>query len=234
MLQPLSLDDLRLRWRNHWGRLAPAQLPRSLLFRLMAYRLQAGAFGDLDGKTIRLLDRLADGAANKLTSGALSEQASEDGEKTDAAVGAPPRQPSETLVLKPGAVLTREWQGRIERVMVADDGFVWGGATYASLSAVAFAITGTKWNGLRFFGVRLRDRSRVSERQADEERNGRDGKAHPFGRRKPSERAASGTSRSPKPQSPDAARSTPASRPSITSNRSSTLFMPSARPPRPM
>src|SRR5277367_1421430 len=61
-LESLSLDDLRLRWRNHWGRLAPAHLSRGLLHRVMAYRLQAEAFGDLDRKTVRMLDRLADHA----------------------------------------------------------------------------------------------------------------------------------------------------------------------------
>ena len=54
-LERLSLDDLRLRWRNNWGRLAPAHLSRGLLLRVMAYRLQAEAFGDLDRKTIRIL-----------------------------------------------------------------------------------------------------------------------------------------------------------------------------------
>jgi DUF2924 family protein len=58
-------------------------------------------------------------------------------------------------------LLIREWRGRLERVTVVDDGFVWNGTTYASLSAVAFAITGTKWNGHRFFGVRRRDNVRV-------------------------------------------------------------------------
>ena len=59
-LERLSLDDTRLRWRNHWGRLAPAHLSRGLLLRVMAYRLQAEAFGDLDRKTVRMLDRLTD------------------------------------------------------------------------------------------------------------------------------------------------------------------------------
>jgi hypothetical protein len=53
----LSLDDLRVRWRNNWGRLAPTSLSRGLLFRVMAYRLQAEAFGDLDRKTVRLLEQ---------------------------------------------------------------------------------------------------------------------------------------------------------------------------------
>jgi hypothetical protein len=63
----------------------------------------------------------------------------------------------EPLILKPGALLIREWQGRLERVTVVDDGFAWNGTTYASLSAAAFGIAGTKWNGHRFFGVRRPD-----------------------------------------------------------------------------
>ena len=56
---------------------------------------------------------------------------------------------------------------------VVNDGFSWNGATYTSLSAVAFAITGTKWNGHRFFGVRHRDRIRGSEREGDAKRSNR-------------------------------------------------------------
>jgi hypothetical protein len=53
-----------------------------------------------------------------------------------------------------GAILTREWNGHVHRVMVVEDGFAWEGRTYDSLSRAAFAITGTKWNGPRFFGLR--------------------------------------------------------------------------------
>ena len=56
--------------------------------------------------------------------------------------------------LGPGTVLVREWDQRLQRVMVMADGFAWNGQTYDSLSKVAFAITGTKWNGPRFFGLR--------------------------------------------------------------------------------
>ena len=56
--------------------------------------------------------------------------------------------------LSPGTVLVREWDRRPQRVMVLADGFAWSGQTYDSLSKVAFAITGTKWNGPRFFGLR--------------------------------------------------------------------------------
>ena len=48
----------------------------------------------------------------------------------------------------------REWKGRQHRVMVMTDGVAWNGKTYRSLSAVAFAMTGTRWNGPRFFGLR--------------------------------------------------------------------------------
>ena len=62
-----------------------------------------------------------------------------------------------TAAIRPGTLLSREWNGRMQRVAVLADGFAWNGKTYQSLSQVAFAITGTRWNGPRFFG--LRDRS---------------------------------------------------------------------------
>jgi hypothetical protein len=51
-------------------------------------------------------------------------------------------------------LLTREYEGVLHRVMVVEHGFAWNGKTYASLSKVAHAITGTRWNGPRFFGLR--------------------------------------------------------------------------------
>jgi hypothetical protein len=169
-LERLSLDDIRLRWRNHWGRLAPANLSRGLLLRVMAYRLQAEAFGDLDRKTVRMLDRLADDAADRFASSGLSTPDSAD---SSSAATSPGRQRSDPLILKPGTLLTREWQGRIERVSVVSDGFAWNGTTYTSLSAAAFAITGTKWNGHRFFGVRQQDRVRAGKHGDNRNRSDR-------------------------------------------------------------
>ncbi len=60
-------------------------------------------------------------------------------------------------VVTQGTVLVREWDRRSQRVMVMADGFAWNGKTYDSLSKVAFAITGTKWNGPRFFGLRSKE-----------------------------------------------------------------------------
>ncbi|MDX6567325.1 MAG: hypothetical protein QOE10_2987, partial [Gaiellales bacterium] len=60
--------------------------------------------------------------------------------------------------VRPGTVLDREWKGRMHRVAVLSDGFAWNGKTYPSLSKTAHAITGTRWNGPRFFGLRERAR----------------------------------------------------------------------------
>ena len=59
-----------------------------------------------------------------------------------------------TVNLRPGTVLGREWNGQMHRVAVLAGGFAWNGRTYPSLSKVAFAITGTRWNGPKFFGLR--------------------------------------------------------------------------------
>ena len=130
-LEELDLGQLRIQYRNRSGRLAPARISRGLLLRVLAYRLQAERFGDLRPDTRRMLDRLG--------------KRTEDEHVT----------PSIDVVgqLKPGTMLMREWQGRIEHVMVLGTGFAWQGQSYASLSATALAITGTRWNGYRFFGL---------------------------------------------------------------------------------
>ena len=143
-LEGLGVEELRLQWRNRWGRLAPARLSRSLLYRVMVYRMQAEAFGDLDRETKRMLDRLADHPS--MVGASTAEPTERASAPASSSIGN-----VVPLVLKPGALLTREWQGRIERVMVLEEGFAWNGKTHASVSAVAFAITGVKWNGRRFF-----------------------------------------------------------------------------------
>ena len=62
----------------------------------------------------------------------------------------------ELRATKPGTLLVREWEGALHRVMVLEQGFAWNGQTFDSLSKVAHAITGTNWNGPRFFGLRER------------------------------------------------------------------------------
>ncbi len=124
----MDLAGLQRRWRKVFGRAAPDGLPRSLLQRVLAHRVQVDALGDLDRDTIRVLDRLGRG----------------EGE-----VPLPERPGT-----KPGTLLVREWEGNLHRVMVLEKGFAWNGQSYESLSKVARAITGTNWNGPRFFGLR--------------------------------------------------------------------------------
>ncbi len=147
-LERLGLDELRVQWRNRWGRLAPAHLSRGLLYRVIAYRIQAEAFGGLDRETKRMLNRLADNAPSDQSPARASTGDSSHGGAVSVSSSNGGELP---LILKPGALLTREWQGRIERVMALEEGFARNGETYASLSATAFAITGVKWNGRRFF-----------------------------------------------------------------------------------
>jgi Protein of unknown function (DUF2924) len=142
-LRGLDVGDLRARWHTVFRRRAPPHLSRHLLFRILAYRLQADRLGDLDADSRRLLDRIGSGAS--------------DG--TDRLVADFNRSRTE---LRPGTLLTREWDGHLQRVMVLADGFSWNGKTYPSLSKVAFAITGSRWNGPRFFG--LRDKSESENR----------------------------------------------------------------------
>jgi hypothetical protein len=129
-LRGLDVGELRARWHTVFRRRAPPHLPRHLLFRILAYRLQADQLGDLDADIRRSLDRIG---SKPLDQTDLNRSRTE---------------------LKPGTLLTREWNGQLQRVMVLADGFTWNGKTYRSLSGVAFAITGSRWNGPRFFGLR--------------------------------------------------------------------------------
>jgi hypothetical protein len=131
-LRDLDIAALRGRWHTVFRRRPPAHLPRHLLFRILAYRLQADRWGDLDGESQRLLD--ASGSPEKAGQKAANLEQLAD--------------------VRPGTNMAREWNGRTYRVAVRVDGFAWNGNTYSSLSQVAFAITGTRWNGPRFFGLR--------------------------------------------------------------------------------
>lgn len=135
-LRGLDLRGLRARWKSVFGGSAALHLPRHLLFAIISYRLQADRFGDLDRETRQVMDRTGVGESGPATSARLM---SFDQKRSE---------------LTPGTVLVREWDRKPQRVMVMANGFAWNGGTYDSLSKVALAITGTKWNGPRFFGLR--------------------------------------------------------------------------------
>ena len=135
-LRGLDLKGLRAQWRSAFKRQAPVHLPRHLLFGILAYRIQTDRLGDIDAATARLLKQIGEGGGKVDVARINSDY---DRKQTE---------------LRTGTLLTREWNGRSERVMVLAKGFAWHGNTYDSLSQVAFAITGTRWNGPRFFGLR--------------------------------------------------------------------------------
>jgi hypothetical protein len=129
-LADLDHAALKERWRDFQGGDPPKRLSRQLLVRALAHAIQERAFGRLS-PTLRL-QRLG---AELQATGCI------------ASIG---RQPK----FKPGTRLIREWQGRTLEVIVLEQGFSWNGETYRSLSAIARAITGTRWNGHVFFGLK--------------------------------------------------------------------------------
>jgi hypothetical protein len=135
-LKTMSVNELKAEWEELYGAAAPNN-SRAFLEGRLAYRIQELTYGSPDKPTRRLLDLLADEVE-----GTLARKAQI----------ADPRNP---VV---GTKLIREWDGTAHTVTVLKDGFDWGGQRYKSLSAVACAITGTRWNGYRFFGLRERKR----------------------------------------------------------------------------
>jgi hypothetical protein len=135
-LKQLGLEDVRLRWRTTFAKTTPMNLPRHLLVYMIAYRLQADLHGDLGKDQKRYLDTVGKTVVQDPAAGISNSGA-------------------ERKTLKTGTLLVREHEGVQHRVTVTPEGFLWGDRTYTSLSAVAKAITGTNWNGRRFFGLPL-------------------------------------------------------------------------------
>lgn len=119
-LQTMSLAELRTLWEARFGA-PPKQRSVELLRRVLAWRLQAAAFGGLDAATLRLL-------GSERTLVMVAEQ--------------------------PGTRLARDYAGKRHEVVMLEDGVLYDGGAYGSLSEVARLITGQRWNGPRFFGLR--------------------------------------------------------------------------------
>jgi hypothetical protein len=138
-LKAMSVKELKTEWQALFDAPAPNN-SRTFLESRLAYRIQELTYGGPDKQTRRLLDLLADEVEGTLTRKAQI---------------ADPRNP---VV---GTKLIREWDGIAHTVTVLKEGFEWGGQRYKSLSAVARAITGTRWNGYRFFGLRAATRGQA-------------------------------------------------------------------------
>lgn len=139
-LPQCSIHQLRERWRALFQIEPPQAFGPDLLRRSIAQKLQENAFGKLSSTVKRELSRVVTSLEGNPT----------------ARIELPRR-------IKPGAVLVRDWKGKSKRVMVLDKGFAYEGRTYPSLSEIAREITGTRWNGPRFFGLRPTDRSCTEE-----------------------------------------------------------------------
>ena len=135
-LKRMSVRELKAEWKSLYGDAAPNNSRIFLEIRL-GYRIQELTYGGLDRETRRMLDLLADEVEG------LSRRRSQI---------ADPRNP---VV---GTRLIRDWDGVAHTVTVLNDGFDWQGRKFKSLSAIAREITGTRWNGYRFFGLRERKR----------------------------------------------------------------------------
>lgn len=131
-LKAMTVKELKVEWERLMCSPAPNN-SHAFLEQRLAYRIQELAFGGLTKPVIRMLDALADEIEGKKV------------RKTNIS---DPRNP----VI--GTRLVREWNGVEHVVTVLKDGFDWQGRRYKSLSAIARDITGTRWNGYRFFGLR--------------------------------------------------------------------------------
>jgi hypothetical protein len=129
-LDDLGLDELRKMWGQLLGAV-PEHHGASLLRRRLGYELQARAHGDLSAEARRRLKRLHQSFRSN-----------------------PAYTPLPGLGLKPGTVLTRTWSGVVHHVDVVDGGFEYRGKRFGSLSEIARQITGTRWSGPLFFGLK--------------------------------------------------------------------------------
>ena len=129
-LRGLSREELKRAWQGLYGSTCPAHMSRIFLLRALAYRMQEQALGGLDRATRRRLDRATAGLA----------------------AGRPLAAPAPKI--KPGTRLLREWQGVVHEVIVLERGVEYRDQAWPSLSSVAREITGTRWSGPRFFGLK--------------------------------------------------------------------------------
>lgn len=129
-LSIMPLAELRLCWRSTFKVDPPKAFGPDLIRRSLVQKIQEDAYGALPAASAKLLNQLV--AQNTKRNGKIVL----------------PRR------IKAGAVLVREWKGKSHRIVVRDEGFTFEGKPYSSLSEIARLITGARWNGPRFFGLR--------------------------------------------------------------------------------
>ncbi len=143
---PSDGDLIRRRWRSLMGRLPPGTLPHALMERILAWREQVAEVGDISSRSRAILAAAFGSKAGSAGKNGGVEGSGSMGDRDPA-----PRRALESI--RVGTVLIREHAGVLHRVTVLVEGFEWDGHIFASLSAVARAITGVRWNGRRFFAL---------------------------------------------------------------------------------
>lgn len=123
-VQQMPIHELRVVWAKTFRRPPPPSLTKDLLARMLTHRMQERALGGLDKASRQHMAKLARGNVD----------------------GVGP--------LKSGSLIVREHDGILHQVVIVPDGYLWNGKTFSSLSTIAKKITGTNWNGPRFFGLR--------------------------------------------------------------------------------
>jgi hypothetical protein len=143
-LASLGNNELKVHWNAAYGTAAPVRMKRDLLRYAVAYRMQERALGGLKPAICRLLDRVAD----------------------DAGARRPVKATLPARKVGAGAVLLRQWGGVDHEVTVLEKGVLFRGKRHRSLSEVARVITGSRWSGPLFFGLK----AQAKEASADGER----------------------------------------------------------------
>ena len=140
-LRQLNAEELLEQWRNLFAADPSPKLRSSLIIQGIAYRIQERALGGLKPSTLRLLERIAD----------------------DTAAGRPISVPSDKSRMTSGTVLMREWHGKKHQVTVLEDGFLYRTKRFRSLSEIARLITGARWSGPLFFGLKSSRKEQIDE-----------------------------------------------------------------------
>lgn len=123
-VQHMVIYELRVAWEKTFRRPPPSSLTKDLLARMLTHRMQERALGGLDKTSHQHMAKLASGNGDCISP------------------------------LKSGSLIVREHDGVLHQVVIVPDGYLWNGKTFSSLSTIAKKITGTNWNGPRFFGLR--------------------------------------------------------------------------------
>ncbi len=137
-LRQMSLSELQDKWRDLYGS-EPPNFRKTFLTRRLAFRIQELFYGGLEEPVKTKLKEIADEESNA--------------EKTKSQVEFNGK-------ILPGTRFTREWQGKLYETIVREDGFEYNGQIYRSLSAIAKAITGTQWNGRKWWGLPSKKRNK--------------------------------------------------------------------------